>query len=152
MYARDALKHTTMSDYELLNDYDSEPVFYCSVCLSLNIKHEEAIDSDCCGECGSTAIDVASFEEWEKKYEKRYGHKLAEKNEDIRNSPVFKLSFSKLMKKVADCPKWESIIKEVYGCIPKGLGKADSIVMFFDWLTKNNKLDRLREVLYKWKI
>ena len=141
-----------MSEQNVINDYDSEPVYYCATCLSLNIKHEETIDSDCCGDCGNTTIQEATFEEWERKYQKKYGHKFAEKNDDIRNSPVFKMSFSKLMKKVADSPKWEQIIKEIYGYFPKGLSKADSIVVFFDKLIKDNKLDRLREILYKMKI
>ena len=133
-------------------DHDPEPVFYCATCLSLNVKYEESIDSDCCGECGSTDIRESSFEEWERRYEKKYGRKYVEKSQDIRNSPIFKLSFSKLMKKVSDCPKWETIIREIYKHFPGGISKADSIVMFFDHLVRDNKLDSLRELLYKWKI
>ena len=141
-----------MPEQELITNYDSEPVYYCTTCLSLSIKHEDAIDSDFCKECGSTAIKETTFENWEKMYERKYGHKYTIKNNDIRNSPVFKLSFSKLMKKVSDCPKWENIVKELYGYLPKGLSKADTILLFFDKLTKDNKLDKLRELLYRWKI
>ena len=35
-----------MSEYQKSNNCNSEPVYYCSVCLSLNIKHEDAIGSD----------------------------------------------------------------------------------------------------------
>ena len=65
---------------------------------------------------------------------------------------MFNLSLSKLMAKVADCPKWEYIIKQVYNHFPKGVSKADSIVMFFDRLIRDNKLDSLRLLLYKMKI
>jgi hypothetical protein len=55
------------------------------------------------------------------------------------------------MHKVSDSPKWEYIIKEIYGHLPKGMSKADSIVVFFDRLVKDNKLDALRTLLYKMK-
>lgn len=141
-----------MSEQEKYTDYDSEPVYYCATCLSLNIKHEDAIDSDCCGECGCTDIRQMMPEEWEKLYEKKYGKKFVEKSQDIRNHPIFQLSLSKLMHKVSDSPKWEAIIKGVYGHLPKGVSKADSIVIFFDKLVKDNKLDNLRTLLYKMKI
>lgn len=150
MYARK--KGAVMSEEEKLNDYDSEPIFYCATCLSLKITHEEAIDSDCCGDCGGTNIVESTVEEWEKKYEKKYGHKYAEKSNDIRKSPIFQLSFSQLMRKVSDCSMWEHIIKQVYNHFPRGLSKSDSIVLFFDRLIKDNKLDKLREILYKMKL
>ena len=138
-----------MYEQDKLNDYDSEPVLYCATCLSLNIKHDESTDSDYC-QCGCTDIRECLPEEWEKKYENKYGHKYVEKSEgNIKNSPIFQLSFSKLMAKVSDSPKWESIIQQIYGRVPKGLSKADSIVVFFDKLIKDNKLDALRTLLYK---
>lgn len=141
-----------MPDQDRNIDYDSEPVVYCARCLSLKIKHEEALDIDCCGDCGSTDVIESSIEVWEKRYESKYGKKYAVKSEDPRNSPIFKLSIPKLMKKVSECSKWESIIKGVYNHFPKGVSKADSIVMFFDRLVRDNKLDDLRLLLYKMKI
>ena len=138
-----------MPEQEKINDYDSEPVVYCANCLSLKIKHNEALDMDYC-DCGCTDIKECLPEEWEVLYEKKYGHKYLEKS-DIRKSPIFQLSFSKLMHKVSDSPKWEYIIKEIYGHLPKGMSKADSIVVFFDRLVKDNKLDALRTLLYKMK-
>ena len=140
-----------MSEQEKLNDYDSEPVYYCANCLSLSVKYEEFIDTDCCKDCGSTDIRQTSPENWEKMYERKYGRKYVEKSNDPRKSPIFKLPLSKLMAKVSDNPKWESIIKEIYNHFPKGIGKADSIVLFFDKLIKDNKLDSLRMLLYKMK-
>ena len=40
-----------MSVEKVGQNYDDEPVVYCSRCYSLKIKYEEAIDSDCCMEC-----------------------------------------------------------------------------------------------------
>ena len=41
-------------------DFNSEPVFYCKHCLSLNIKSvDDSIDADYldfCDECGSTEV------------------------------------------------------------------------------------------------
>ena len=141
-----------MSEEEKFEDYDSEPVYYCANCLSLGIRHEESIDSDCCKDCGGTDIREALPEEWEKMYKKKYGKDYVAKNGDIKKSPIFNLPLSKLMSRVADCPKWEVIIKEIYGHFPKGISKADSIVLFFDKLIKDNKLDSLKMLLYKLKL
>ena len=62
------------------------------------------------------------------------------------------MSISKLMHKVADSSKWEIIIRSLCNSFPKGLSKADSIVVFFDLLIKENRLDKLREYLYRMKI
>ena len=135
-----------------VDDYDSEPVAYCANCLSLKIKHEDALGIDFCKDCGGTDILESPFEVWEQKYERKYGHKFTVKSNDIKKSPIFQLPLSKLMRKVADCPKWKTIIESVYGHFPKGLSKADSIVVFFDKLVKDNKMDALRTLLYKMKI
>jgi hypothetical protein len=94
----------------------------------------------------------SSIEIWEQKYQNKYGKKYTIKSDNPRNSPIFKLSLSKLMTKVSDYPKWESLIKEIYGHFPKGISKADSIVMFFDKLVRDNKLDSLRYLMYKMKL
>lgn len=58
-------------------DYNSEPVFYCKHCLSLNIKSvDDFVNTDCldfCDECGSTEIDTTDIYTWEKMYEQKYG-------------------------------------------------------------------------------
>lgn len=141
-----------MAEQEKNNNYDDEPVVFCASCLSLKVKHDEDLDVDYCGKCGCTDVKEASPEEWEKLYEKKYGRKFVDKSNDIRKSPIFQMPLSKLMHKVADSPKWDIIIREIYGCLPRGLGKADSIVVFFDKLVKDNKLDSLRTLLYKMKI
>ena len=142
-----------MSEEEKLNDYESDPVYYCGTCLSLSIKHEEITDSDYCKDCGGTdIIGPVPFEQWEKLYEKKHNHKYAVKSEDPRKSPIFKLPLGKLMEKVYDSPKWKDIIDGIYQHFPKGLSKADSIVVFFDKLAKENKLESLKMLLYKMKL
>lgn len=141
-----------MPEQDPLDNYDSESVVYCSKCYSLKIQHDADIDTDYCMDCGCTDVLESSIEEWEKKYERRYGHKFAEKNSDHRKSPIFQMPLNKLMHKVYECPKWKDIIRSVYNHFPKGLGRADSIVLFFDKLVKDNQLDKLRELLYKMKI
>ena len=130
-------------------NYDEEPVIYCSKCYSLKIKYEEAIDAECCMDCGCSDTSVSSIEEWEKLYEKRYGHKYVVKNTDPKKSYIFKLPINKLKDKVYNSPLWYVIIHSLYPKFPGGLDKADSIILLFDKLIKDNRLDDLRLVLLK---
>lgn len=125
-------------------DYNSDPVTYCSRCYSLSIKHEDAIDSDCCEECGCTDLKTSSVFEWEKLYAKRYGHKFVEASHDIRKSPIFMLSISKLKAMVYNDSSWKNLCKTLYPTFPGGLSRADSVVLLFAKLTQDNKLDDLR--------
>lgn len=130
-------------------DYDSEPVAYCSKCYSLKIRHEDALDTDCCADCGSTDIQESSVEEWERKYERRYGHKLTQKEENPEKTYFFTLTLKELMHKVSDSVEWKDIIRGVCPHFPEGYSKADSIVLFFDTLIRKNKLKDLRLFLFK---
>lgn len=138
-----------MEKQRQFENYDLEPVKYCGQCLSLKIQYEEIVDTECCGECGCTNIMEGPIEVWEKKYEEKYGHKFVSGTGDIRKSPLFKMSFTKLMHKVSESSKWKVIISSLYPHFPKGLGKTDSIILLFDKLVKDNKLDNLRMLLYK---
>jgi hypothetical protein len=133
-----------MSEQEKINDYDSEPIAFCANCLSLKIKHEDSIDMDYCSDCGSSEIMEAPVEQWEVMYEKKYGKKYVVKGNDPKKSPVFKLTISKLMDKFSNLPNWKTIIYNMYPRFPGGFGKVDSIVLFFDKLVKDNRLDDLR--------
>jgi hypothetical protein len=139
-----------MSEQEKINDYDSEPIAFCANCLSLKIKHEDSIDMDYCSDCGSSEIMEAPVEQWEVMYEKKYGKKYVVKGNDPKKSPVFKLTISKLMDKFSNLPNWKTIIYNMYPRFPGGFGKADSIVLFFDKLAKDNKLDDLRVTMMKY--
>ena len=56
-----------MPETRELNDYDSEPVRYCSRCYSLKVKYDETLDSEYCGDCGCSDISEAPIEIWEEK-------------------------------------------------------------------------------------
>lgn len=51
-------------------DYNNEPVLYCSECLSLRIRNID--DTDYCDKCGSTDIKEANIHDWEYMYAKKY--------------------------------------------------------------------------------
>lgn len=138
-----------MSTQEKLNDYDSEPVVYCAKCYSLKIKYEEAIDADCCMDCGCSDMRTAPITEWERLYEQRYGRKYVEKTKDPRKSPIFNMPVNKLKMKVFNDPEWRSIIRTLYPKFPGGLGKSDSVILLFDKLLKDNRIDALRMLLLK---
>jgi len=137
-----------MDTQEITNDYDSEPVRYCAKCYSLKIKYEESIDSECCADCGSSDVLEAPIEEWEKMYERRYGHKFAEKNNDPKKSFIFKLPIQKLKTKVYESEFCRDIIKTMYPKFPGGLGRADSVILFFDTVIKQNRLEELKLLLF----
>ena len=135
---------------EQLTPYDSEPVVFCSKCYSLKICHEETVGTDCCMDCGCSDVVSASIEEWERLYEKRYGKKYVVKGTDVRKNPVFGLPLKKLKTWVYDHPQWIKILHTIYPHFPKGLSKTDSIILFFDKLVQDNRLNDLRFLLLKY--
>lgn len=136
-----------MTKKERLQDYDSEPVEYCARCYSLKIRYEEAIDSDCCMDCGCSDILTTDIYHWEELYEKRYGHKFAERGTDPKKSPIFKLPIRKLKEKVFNDSSYMDIILKLYPRFPRKLSKAEAILLLFDKLMRDNRLDDLRFIL-----
>ena len=57
--------------------YDEEPVFYCKKCMSLAILNVD--NYNYCRDCDSTDVDVCMIDEWEDKYETKYGYKYLNK-------------------------------------------------------------------------
>lgn len=55
-------------------EYNKEPVYYCSHCLSLKIRDVNGVEF--CDDCNSTDIETSSISDWEEKYDKQYGHKF----------------------------------------------------------------------------
>jgi hypothetical protein len=51
-------------------DYNNEPVYYCSECLSLRIRDIDG--TDYCDKCGSTNIEQTHIQEWEQMYNRKY--------------------------------------------------------------------------------
>jgi hypothetical protein len=130
-------------------EYDSEPVAYCARCFSLKIRYEPSIDSDCCMKCGCTDILTTNIDVWESLYEKRYGKKFLDKESDIKKSPIFYMSMQKLKVLFFNNPHCEDIIRRMYPRFPRGLSKADSIILFFDKIVKDNKLNEFKILLIK---
>lgn len=135
-----------MSDNQI--SYDSEPVEYCSRCYSLKIKHEDAIDSDYCMDCGSTETSTTDIDTWERLYEQRYGKRYVERNNDPRCSIYFKMPLDRLKAKVFYSKMLDRILYSLYPCFPKGLSREDAVILLFDKLSKDNRMDDLRLCLY----
>lgn len=72
------LKEPTYSKSE----YNKEPVYFCSKCLSLRILTIGKAQENYCDSCGSMKISSSSFEEWENKYINKYGHKYVNTKEN----------------------------------------------------------------------
>ncbi len=128
------------------DEYNSEPVVFCANCYSLKIGQEEHL-GDYCMCCGSTNLREASIEEWEKLYERRYGHKYVVKSNNLRKSPVFEMSPSKLQDMLYESPAFDGIILGLYDKIPGGLTKIEKVAWLFDKLRKDNRMDELRFAL-----
>lgn len=132
-----------------INIFDDEPITYCSKCYSLKIKYEDSIGMDCCGDCGCTDFITSSMEEWEKLFQKRYGHKFVEEKGDIRKSPIFQMSNDKLKEELFKCSEWREVCSTLYPAFPEWLGKADSVILLFAKLYQDNRLDELKLELVK---
>ena len=129
-------------------DYDEEPVQYCAKCYSLRIMYDDTTDSDICSVCGSTDIATTTIDRWEKLYENRYGHKFVNRSNDPRDSIYFKMSIAKLKTKVYYSKYLQPILYSLYPNFPQGLNKSESVIMLFDQLSKENRIDELRYMLY----
>ena len=63
-----------------LNEYNSEPVFYCKNCLSLKIRAVPGLeDGEFCDECNSTNIGQCSIDGWRAMYKARHGFDFLDK-------------------------------------------------------------------------
>ena len=136
-----------MVDEEKNNDYDLEPVVYCSRCYSLKIKHDDTFDEDYCVECGCTDVCESSIEDWEALYERRYGNKFAEKHPIPKQSFLSKMNVQELKDFVCNRSDWKSIIKALYPGFPEGLSKADCIILLFNKIASDNRMEELKIVL-----
>ena len=71
------------------NIEDTDFVFYCTRCLSIDVRTEDNITF--CPHCftrkNPSTIDITTWKRWEELYEQKYGHQLVEKKtpyDDIR--------------------------------------------------------------------
>ena len=141
-----------MPCYDKTKEYDEEPVRFCSKCYSLKIGYEEAIDSECCMECGCSDVSEATIEEWERLFEERYGHKYVKRNNDPKRTLLYSYPIDKLEDMIIASPQWKDVIKELYPHFPGGLRKIEAVVLLFDQLEKDNRMDDLRITMYNHKI
>ena len=64
-------------------DYNEEPVYYCTECLSLKIRSIDNMpDSGYCDNCGSTDISSIDIANWERRYKHKYGKSFITKNKE----------------------------------------------------------------------
>lgn len=65
------------------NDYDDEPVYYCTQCLSLNIRSVPEMPGHYyCGECGaSDETGETDIDTWKEMYRKMHGRDFVVKKE-----------------------------------------------------------------------
>ena len=55
-------------------EYNKEPVFYCTHCLSLKIKTIPGLEGlDFCDDCGATNIQETDINTWRNMYKEKYG-------------------------------------------------------------------------------
>ena len=67
---------------ESKQEYNNEPVFYCTKCLSLRIRHIIHMnESEYCDTCGSTDISQTDIDTWNKLYKEKYGHEYLNKEQ-----------------------------------------------------------------------
>lgn len=55
------------------DNYNEEPVHYCTNCLSLNTKILSNSSLVACGECGNTSIEETDINTWTELFNKEYG-------------------------------------------------------------------------------
>lgn len=136
-----------MAHQEKLQEYDEEPIKYCTRCYSLKIGYEDAIDTEYCMECGCSDIAETSIYNWENMYENRYGHKFIKRDKDPKKSLIYKMPCSELKEMVSNSPDWKKIIFRMYPKFTGKYGRAETIMLFFDKLAKDNRIDELRILL-----
>lgn len=136
-----------MTRKEKIDDYNSEPVTFCSKCYSLKVKYEDSLGLDYCMDCGCSDVTTSSIEEWERLYESKYGKKFVTKSQDPKTTYIFNLSLGKLKKMVYESDEWKDIIHALYPRFPQGLSRIDSVLLLFDKLIKDNKMDNLKSLL-----
>lgn len=67
-----------------MEDFNDEPVYYCTHCLSLRIESVNLGIKDIlyCGKCKDTDIGQTDFDTWDKMYVDKYGHHFMEENRE----------------------------------------------------------------------
>lgn len=130
-----------------IEDYNSEPVKYCSQCYSLKILYEESIDFEYCATCGCSDILETSIEEWEKLYSERYGHKYVVKNPNQKLTFLSKCTEKELMRLLVHNDSWREIVYRLYPDFYRGYSRVDTLMLLFDRVRKDGRFDDLRNIM-----
>lgn len=142
-----------MIEHNKQNEYDEEPVYYCANCYSLKVQYEDSIDADCCMDCGCSNIEQTSIQNWEAMYQQRYGKKFVLRGDKAKENKVFTMSLDELKMLLYNHPDLYDIIHDLYPYFMGGLGKADSVILFFDKITKDGRLKEFKQLLVnKYKV
>jgi hypothetical protein len=131
-------------------EYNSDPVYFCENCYSLYIKHDDFLDADYCAKCGCSNIVCTDIKDWEKLYENRYKRKLVTRAGDPNVIKVYGMTWKEIKQFICDSPKWESIVCRMYPHLRNRYGRADTLMMFFDLVTRQNRINELKDVLVKY--
>lgn len=130
------------------DEYDLEPVSYCPKCYSLKIGYIPGVeDSDYCMDCGCVDIARGNIYEWEKLYERRYGHKYVTERKNYEGHPIWNLPLKSLREKVLGSPYYKDIIKDVYPAWSHYGNVVDTVYLFFDNVLKDKLLTKLKRVM-----
>lgn len=116
----------------------------------MRIRHDDSVDVDWCMDCGGTETASANIDDWERLYEGRYGHKFVIRRNGPRDSKYFKMPLSKLKICLYESDVMDKIIHRLYPKFPEGLNKAESVIVLFDMLSSDNRIDDLRYMLYSY--
>lgn len=146
------LKATAMrnTNQRRSEEYNSEPVAYCPKCYSLQIGYIDGVEnSDYCMNCGCSETAVTSIGEWEELYRKRYGHSFVERKHNPELQRLNRMDMSELKQELFDNARCMSIIREMYPGFPKYLSRTDSVIMFFDKICKDRRIDELKDYLIR---
>lgn len=138
-----------MAERITIKEYDEEPVAYCKRCYSLNVRHDDDMNIDYCGDCGGTEILETDIWNWEEMYRERYGHRLVDDRRNPRKSMFFNVGIRELKRIVMRHEQLERIWRKMYEKMPKGLTREESVIVLFDKLGKDNRIDDLRYFLYR---
>lgn len=131
-------------------DYNEDPVYYCTKCLSLDIRSIDGTkDSDYCHKCGCTDIKKTSIGEWEKLYKQRYGMKFAERTDSLRNNEFFSSTDTEVRKKLLCIPDFRDIVRRMYPKFPMEYGDVDTVLLFSEKVNVDSRMDELKLIIIK---
>lgn len=128
--------------------YDNEPVVYCLRCYSLKIGHEDFTDVDFCMDCGSTETGETDIHTWERLYSGRYGHPFVNRKGSASGSIYFNMDIPSLKARLYKSEYLDTVIRRMYPGFPRGMTKTDKVLMFFDKLAKDGRMNEMRFNLY----